>query len=1151
MKISIRITLIFVIVGLIWVTYLLTTSSAYLSSQKVLRQHAHNIMENIANLAMQESYTHLNHAQDATILTRRLLSADIVGSSTSTIETLEQYFYDNMAINPHFAGIYLGLSDGSFYDVRRHDGQTKNGFRTKIISTGTSGEKKTHLIWRNADFQIVTTEDDSHDDYDPRKRPWYLKAIKEQNIVWTDPYIFFSSRKPGITIAGPSFDQHGQLKGVVGVDIEIDQLSTFIATLKIGKNGKAFMLNRNGDVVAHPDLDKLRITENPDMNRFRLVKINELNDAVSREAFTALGTAAKPADLKDLNQSRFARFRFGGNDYTAMMTPFTTWEWPWLICVYLPEDDFLGDLKANRRLNMVFTFVISLVATAIGLYLARGIIHPISMLESEATAIKNSDFEKETIIRSSYTEIRATADSFRLMKNAVKTSQQRYQGIFENIQDVYFEAAIEGKILEISPSIDKVYGLDRKQLIGKYIGDYLVEREQLKNLQDVLLQKGRADDFQIELKSNEGKVAYGSINVTLIVDPQGRPEKMIGSLRDMTRRRAAEEKLEKYREHLEDQIRYRTRDLEKINRDLTKEIKHRQSITDALRKREKEYFTLYNLNRMVTNNVPDMIWAKDLEGRYIFANQAICGHLLMCSDPEKALGKTDIYFSERERQRGFEHTFGELCENSDEITLHRKVAGRFLEEGLVRGAYIALDVYKAPFIDENGHIIGTVGCGRDVTKEKAIEKELQHTEERFRDLFENTFDMIQSVDQNGNFIMVNKAWLKTLQYNEEEIIGQSLFKIIHLDHHQHCLEFFGKVSQGNSQENIETIFIAKKGGLVHVVGNVTPRMVEGKFVATQAIFHNITDRKRNEQEILNAQAKLEQRVQERTAELIEANELLRINIRESKQAEEQLSRAYEELKSTQAQLIQAAKLASIGELASGVAHELNQPLMVIRGNAQLIKKGFFSRTMPGEDIEACIHLLERNTKRMTNIINHLRSFSRQSQSEFTAVDVNAVLQDALLMIEEQLRLQCVVVNKKFALKLPKIVGDANQLEQTLLNLLTNARDAIENKKNQSLAANDEHDGEGHEISIQTQRSTKHKEMVEVYVQDSGCGIIPENVDKVFDPFFTTKLVGQGTGLGLSISYSIIQDHGGTIDIYDTSPGGTIIRITLPIASHKI
>jgi hypothetical protein len=140
------------------------------------------------------------------------------------------------------------------------------------------------------------------------------------------------------------------------------------------------------------------------MSQFRLVKIDELNDAVSREAIGAIAKGAAPSDLKALHQSRFARFTFEGRDYTAMMTPFTTWEWPWLICVYLPEDDYLGPLKANRQLNMVVTFLISLVATAIGLNLARGIIQPISALESEATAIKNNDFTSKTMIRSPYTE---------------------------------------------------------------------------------------------------------------------------------------------------------------------------------------------------------------------------------------------------------------------------------------------------------------------------------------------------------------------------------------------------------------------------------------------------------------------------------------------------------------------------------------------------------------------------------------------------------------------------------------------------------------------------------------------------------------------------------------------------------------------------
>jgi PAS domain S-box-containing protein len=1149
MRISIRITLVLAILGLIWVTYILTTSSAYLSSQKVLRQHAQDIMGNIANLAMQESYTHLNHAQDATALTKRLLSADIVGSNSSTIETLEQYFYDNMAINPHFAGIYLGLPDGRFYDVRRHDGQTPNGFRTKIISR-SDDEQTTRLIWRNADFDIVAAEDDPADDYDPRRRPWYIKAVKERQIVWTDPYIFFSSRKPGITIAGPSYDQDGGLKGVIGVDIEIDQLSTFIANLKIGKNGRAFMLNRNGDVVAHPNLDKLRFSETPDTSQFRLVKIDELNDAVSREAIAAIAKGATPSDLKALHQSRFAHFTFEGRGYTAMLTPFTTWEWPWLICVYLPEDDYLGPLKANRQLNMVVTFLISLVATAIGLYLARGIIQPISALESEATAIKNNDFTSETMIRSPYTELSATADSFHLMKKAVQTSQERYQGIFENIQDVYFEATMTGDILEVSPSIEKVFGLDRSDLIGKSMADYFVERDLLVKLLNILVQEGRLEDFHVALKNAQGKTACGSINAKCVPNQQGHPGKMIGSLRDITRRRAIEEKLENYRKHLEDEIAYRTRDLEKSNRELTREIEQRQSITDALRKREEEYFHLYNLNRMVTNNVPDLIWAKDLEGRYIFANQALCAKLLMCDAPQETFGKTDTYFAERERQNGHTHTFGEICENSDAITLQRRTAGRFLEDGLVRGTYLALDVYKAPFVDEAGDIVGTVGCGRDVTKEKAIEKELQRTEERFRELFENTFDMIQSVDANGHFLMVNRAWLQTLKYDEDDIIGQNLFKIIHPDHHAYCQTFFAKVQQGESLENIETTFVAKDGAIVHVVGNVTPRIVDGKFVATQAIFHNITDRKQHEQEILQAHAELEQRVQARTAELLKANDLLHVKIQESKQAEAERTRAYEELQSTQAQLIQAAKLASIGELASGVAHELNQPLMVIRGNAQLLKKAFNTPSCDGREIEACFHRLERNTKRMMNIINHLRSFSRQSHAKFTEVDVNAVLTDALLMVEEQLRLHRVKVIKKFSRDLPKIYGDANQLEQTFLNLLTNARDAIENRVATGMASLDETKEGAHAIVIETRRSSEHANMIEVRVSDSGCGIAREIAPKVFDPFFTTKQVGQGTGLGLSISYGIVQDHGGRIDIYNTSSVGSIFRITLPIETPK-
>ena len=149
-------------------------------------------------------------------------------------------------------------------------------------------------------------------------------------------------------------------------------------------------------------------------------------------------------------------------------------------------------------------------------------------------------------------------------------------------------------------------------------------------------------------------------------------------------------------------------------------------------------------------------------------------------------------------------------------------------------------------------------------------------------------------------------------------------------------------------------------------------------------------------------------------------------------AEESLIEAYQELKHTQSQLIQSGKLASIGELASGVAHELNQPLMVIRGNAQLIERKLNNESINSEDTKKLVEPIVRNTKRMMNIINHLRTFSRQSQAEFYDLSINSVIEDSFLMIEEQLRLRNIGILKKLGSDLPDIYGDSNQLEQVIL-----------------------------------------------------------------------------------------------------------------------
>ncbi len=299
---------------------------------------------------------------------------------------------------------------------------------------------------------------------------------------------------------------------------------------------------------------------------------------------------------------------------------------------------------------------------------------------------------------------------------------------------------------------------------------------------------------------------------------------------------------------------------------------------------------------------------------------------------------------------------------------------------------------------------------------------------------------------------------------------------------------------------------------------------------------DVTERKRAEKALQKAHAQLERRVEERTVELVKTNGQLKREIEERKRAEEELKQTYHELKDTQAQLIQAAKLASIGELAAGVAHELNQPLMVIRLNAQLLMRNLRKNALGRDEQMKQLDPIERNTKRMMNIINHLRTFSRQAQIEFSPQDVNKIIEGAFLMLGEQLRLHNIEVNNNLSPNLPKVLGNANQIEQVFLNLLTNARDAIGAKGARG----------SRRIEIVTQISDKNNECVEILFKDNGEGISKDTLENVFDPFFTTKDVGKGTGLGLSISYGIIQDHQGEIEMVETGPEGTTCRIRLPI-----
>ncbi|MDY6791867.1 MAG: PAS domain S-box protein [Thermodesulfobacteriota bacterium] len=714
MKLSIRWTLIFGFLGLIWGTHLLTASSSFFTSQRVLQEHARQIMANVADLAQSQSYRHLVTAQHSAELTTRMLT-DGVLNHTQT-ESLIHYFHNQLSLYPHFAGIYVGYPNGDFFDVRRHNQKGPGGFRTKII-THHNQHKQTRLIWRNSQRQVVDQEQVSGDTYDPRVRPWYRKALKYKSTIWSDPYIFFTSQKPGITVAAPWYDKQGRLKGIVGVDLTIDRLSTFFAELEIGQNGQAFLFNRNSDMVAFPEPDKLKTKTNQAAAGSRFVKIHELEHAISRKAFTAAHLNQRPDGTIRLNVPHFGHFEHQGKTFLAMFKPFAAENWPWIIGIYMPADDYLGAIKDNRRLNIYFTLVISLLAALVALFLAKDIIKAISSLSAQAHAVEQGDLEDHWPIRSIYKELQTTADAFVRMKAGIKTMQAKYKSIFSNIQDIYYEVGIDGKILEISPSVEHIYHVKREELIGRSVYDFYKTPKKSRNLLDALEKDGRVTDYEVTMKDEAFQTVYASLNCILIRDKKKRQQKIIGSLRDITARKQVQAQLEKYRNHLEDEVKQRTADLERTNTQLRGEIEQRLETEKALRESEDKY-------RNILANIQEAYFEVDLAGNFTFVNDAICQ--ITGYSEEELIGMNNREYSTPETAQRIYNKFNEIYRTGLPVDFTRyTIMGKDQKE---RHLEMSASLIK----NAEGQAVGFRGVARDHTNRLKAENEKHKLEEQLQ-----------------------------------------------------------------------------------------------------------------------------------------------------------------------------------------------------------------------------------------------------------------------------------------------------------------------------------------------------------------------------------------------------------------------------------
>ena len=476
----------------------------------------------------------------------------------------------------------------------------------------------------------------------------------------------------------------------------------------------------------------------------------------------------------------------------------------------------------------------------------------------------------------------------------------------------------------------------------------------------------------------------------------------------------------------------------------------------------------------------DWIWEVDAEGRYTFASGRVMEALGF--HEQELIGKTPFDLMHEEEAKRVGDIFAEISARKRRIVdlvnwnLHKD------------GHLVCLLTNGVPILDENGGLLGYRGVDKDITERKQMEEALRNSEKWLSTTLSSIGDAVITTDTEGRVTFINPVARSLTGWDHDEAAGQTLDEV------------FNVVNEWTSQP---------------VANPVAEVLKEGKIVGL-ANHTILISKDGTERPIADSGAPITD----------EAGRIMGVVL---------VFRDISEQRQVEARLRQQQKLESIGTLAGGVAHEINNPVSIIMNNAELILDDV---EQDGES-EKCAREIIRESQRIATIVRNLLAFSRQEKETHSPADIENIVESTLSLARKVLQKNQITIEIDIPEDLPRIKCRSQQIQQVIMNLVTNAQDAL----NQRYTGYDENKI----LEITAGKFIKNDTAwIRLTVEDHGSGIPSEIMNRIFDPFFTTKPQDKGTGLGLSISHGIAQDHRGELWAQSTEGEYTRFHLELPV-----